>query len=340
MIRPYHWMALILPSYFVSGCGGADATDAIANACTGIALELLDSAVAPPANVAGLVRVTDCGGSPLGVRLSDHHFGLAEDDRALSGYEGSHSVTLAERQTTAKIIVLLDLSGSIVRAGLRDHMVDGAAKLVAQLPPDHQVAVFGFDGRPDLVRFSGFSDDRLKIGDALQAARTAEVVDDSTNLNGAVVSALRVLDNAVDGARSEHDVVHGALVLFTDGDDRAARVTWGTVDRELSDTEHSTFAIGVGPEVDESLLQELGRSDAVYASAASEIVRAFEQVGATLRAHAESTYVVSHCSPSRAGRHTLSIEVALENGRHGRVDIPFDASGFGGGCRPEDAPLR
>lgn len=339
MIRPYHWMALILPTYFVHGCGGAETADIGGLPCAGLNLELVDQAIAPPANVAGLVRVTDCGGEPIGVRLGEQHFTLSEDDRPLSTYEGSHEVTLAERQTQAKTIILLDLSGSIVRAGLRDHMIDGASKLVTQLPGRHEVAVFGFDGRPELVRFSGFSSDRVAIGAALELARHAEVVDDSTNLYGAVTGALRVLDNAVEGARTEHDIVHGALVLFTDGDDRAARVSWDTVDRNLDDTDHSTFAIGVGPEIDEVLLGRLGRSGAVYAGAASEIVTAFETVGLTLRAHAEATYVVSHCSPARAGVHTLTIEAHYQD-LNGRTEIDFVADGFGGGCRPEDTPLR
>ncbi|MEQ8274690.1 MAG: hypothetical protein RMA76_11900 [Deltaproteobacteria bacterium] len=339
MLRPYHWLALILPTYFLPACGGADTSEIGANACSGLNLALVDAAIAPPANVAGLVRVTDCAGDPIGVRLDQQHFTLSEDGRALSSYEGEHAVFLAERQTQAKTIILLDLSGSIVRAGLRDFMIDGAAKLVAQLPGRHEVAVFGFDGRPDLVRLSGFTSDRIAIGAALELARQAEVVDDSTNLYGAVVSALRVLDNAVDASRTEHDIVHGALVLFTDGDDRAARVAWGAVDRGLDDTPHSTFAIGVGPEIDETFLGELGRSGAVYAGAASEIVQAFKAVGNTLRAHAEATYVVSHCSPARAGTHTLTIEAEYQD-RYGQVQIDFSAEGFGGGCRPEDAPLR
>lgn len=338
MLRTHHWFMLILPLYGATyGCGGVEDVDSIAAPCEGLKVALVDAAVAPPANVAALVRVTDCQDEPLGVRLAEHHFELAENGRSLSSYEGQHMVKLAERQTSARTVIVLDLSGSIVAAGLRDLMIDGAAKLITKLPPNHQVAVFGFDGRPDLVRFGGFTSDRLAIGTSLEVARTANVVDDSTNLFGAIVNALRLLDNAVD-RDNDNVVTHGALVLFTDGDDRAARVSWGVVDRTLDDTDHSTFAIGVGPEIDENKLDALGRSGAVYAGAASEIVAAFEQVGQTLRAHAEATYVVSHCSPARAGRHELDIAVKIDN-RVGRTAIPFEADGFGGGCRPEDAPL-
>ena len=53
--------------------------DQDSKACSGLTLTQLDQAVAPPANVAALVRVTHCDGRPLEARIQPENFTLSED---------------------------------------------------------------------------------------------------------------------------------------------------------------------------------------------------------------------------------------------------------------------
>ena len=104
-------------------------------------------------------------------------------------------------------------------------MVEGTRRLIAQLGENRRIAIYGFDGRPDLIPYANFSDDPDVWEEALSRILDAELVDDSTNLNGAVVNALEILDTAVNAeVRNVTQVTHGTLVLFTDGTDRAGRV--------------------------------------------------------------------------------------------------------------------
>lgn len=319
---------------------GPEAERTVLPPCSGLEVEVLDTAVAPPAHVAALVRVTTCDGQALGQPLTAGDFSLLEDDRPISPYEAPRAITPAGRQTAERTAVLLDLSGSIVRSGIKGAMLDGARSLSASLAKEtHAVALYGFDGRPDLVPLQPFTHDAAALSQALDAAAGASIVDDSTNLHGAVLNALRVLDEEVRlDARDGETEAHGSVVVFTDGVDQAGRVDRAAMRRAIAETEHSLFAIGVGPEIDSARLSEIGVDGAVEAEP-SEIVSAFESVSEQIAGRAQSYYVVSYCSPARAGQRSLTVEVATKDQR-GHATIPYSAEGFGAGCAPENAPLR
>lgn len=330
--------ALCLLPFGLAACSTADTIEP--EVCTGLSIRVLDQAIAPPANVAALVRVGECDGRALPLRLDEGAFVLAEDGVPLSVHEATRQIIPAQRQQAQRTLLALDLSGSIVRAGYRPAMIEGARKLIDALDPHHAVAVFGFDGRPDLVPFAFFTDDRAALSAALDRAAEAPLVDDSTNLNGAIVSALTVLDRAVETEEKDRDqVAHGSFVVFTDGRDLARRVSADEVEDALDATEHSSFAIGVGADVDPSELTAIGRTQAAIAGGAEEIAGAFLEVAAALEDRAESDYVVSYCSPARAGQRTLEIRVQ-DGDRFASAELDFDADGFGAGCAPEATPLR
>lgn len=334
MIRP----VLLGTALSLVGCSTAETIEP--EVCSGLSIRVLDQAIAPPANVAALVRVGECDGKPLALRLDERAFVLSENSVPLSVHEATRQIIPAERQRAQRTLLALDLSGSIVRAGLRPSMIEGARSLIDALDPTHDIAVFGFDGRPDLLPFAFFTSDRAALASALDRAAEAPLVDDSTNLNGAIVSALTVLDRAVETEEKDRDqVAHGSFVVFTDGRDLAHRVSADEVDEALDETEHSSFAIGVGADVDPAELTAIGRTEAAIAGGAEEVAGAFLEVAAALEDRAESDYVVSYCSPARAGRRTLEIRVQ-DGDRSASAEIDFDADGFGAGCAPEATPLR
>jgi hypothetical protein len=321
-------------------CGEVPAPTPVEEPCSGLRVTLLEDAVSPPANVAALVRVTDCERRPLGVRLAEESFLISEDGELLSQFETSRKISPADRRTEAFTLIALDLSGSIVRTNLRAEMVNGVRSFVAALPAQHRIAIFGFDGRPDLIPFASFTEDRLELAAALDRVEATMLVDDSTNLNGAVVNALEVLDRAVEvEARDPYAVAQGSLVVFTDGRDLARRVEEDELDDVLDETEHATFSIGVGPGVDTEALAEIGRSGHFLAVDSAAVALAFDSVARDLNARAMQDYVVSYCSPARAGARTLRIDVK-HGGFLGSEEMSFDATGFGAGCSPEASPLR
>ncbi|MCC7385742.1 MAG: VWA domain-containing protein [Deltaproteobacteria bacterium] len=329
-----------LTSLLLAGaaCGPALPEGPVEEPCAGMRLEVIDQAVAPPANVAARVRVTSCEGEPLPARLDPTSFLLAEDERVLSEFEAQRLIKPLDRDTVQLAVVALDLSGSVVRSGLRDEMVAGARGLVDALAPKHKVAIFGFDGRPDLIPFTYFTQDPIELHSALDVLVEAPLVDDSTNLHGAVINAVALLDEAIRIEAEKDRVAQGSLVIFTDGSDRAGRQTMSEATEAVSDSEHAAFTIGVGAEIDPATLETLGPDGHVVAGDASQLVGAFERVAALVKARAETDYLVSYCSPARAGAHLLEVR-ATSGERAGDVTIAFEADGFGAGCAPESAPL-
>jgi hypothetical protein len=320
-------MRLVVASVFLLACE----TETIdpAEPCAGVRVEVLDSIAEPPANVAAMVRVADCSGQPLGVVLDDDAFELAEDGSVLSDFEATRDVRPAEREIQGRVLLALDLSGSITRQGLRSQMIEAARSIVDAADSDQQIAVFGFDGRPDLVPFTYFTPDRTEVEIALQTALAAPLVDDSTNLYGAIMSGLAVLDHAVRIEEADPSVVaHGSLVVFTDGSDHAGYVDADTVRATLDATDHSVFAVGIGPSIDPEALSAIGRTS-----------DAFDDVTRKIAARASADYVVSYCTPARAGRRELEIRVTHDQ-LFGRAFLSFDATGFGAGCSPEASPFK
>ena len=332
---------MVLSGVLIAACGEDEQVlDQGPEACSGLTLTQLDHAVAPPANVAALVRVTHCDGKPLETRIQPENFTLSEDGFSLSTYEALREIRPTRRDISEITAIVLDLSGSVHRSGLKEKMVEGTRRLIAQLGENRRIAIFGFDGRPDLIPYANFSDDPTVWENALSRILDAELVDDSTNLNGAVVNALEILDTAVNAEiRNVTQVTHGTLVLFTDGTDRAGRVRGYTARMAVQHSGHSTFTIGVGAEIDGPTLQELGNTGHMLVDDPEQIADAFEQLGRDVAARALQDYVVSYCSPSRSGVHELTITARMEE-QSGQTTIKFHSDNFGAGCDPTASLLR
>jgi uncharacterized protein YegL len=326
---------------FIAGCGSEELPEeTVSGPCSGLTLSQIDHAVAPPANVASLIRVTHCDGKPLQTRLAPENFSMSEDGQVLSAYEALREVRPTRREISEITVIVLDLSGSVHRSGLKQKMIEGTHRLIDQLGENRRIAIYGFDGRPDLIPYANFTDDREVLNEGMVRIQNADLVDDSTNLYGAVVNALEILDTAVQTEiRNVTQVTHGTLVLFTDGTDRAQRVRGYSARTAVKHSPHSTFTIGVGAEIDAAILAELGNTGHMLVDDPDKISDAFEQVGRDVSARSLQDYVVSYCSPARAGAHELTIRVNTEE-QVGQTTVKFYADNFGAGCDPSASLLR
>ena len=92
----------------------------------------------------------------------------------------------------------------------------------------------------------------------MQQLATFKPKDPSTNLNGAVVKALDELDNSL--GKATQPLKFGTLVVFTDGTDRANRVSADDMRQHVSEKPFDVFAIGLGAEIKEQQLRQIGKS--------------------------------------------------------------------------------
>lgn len=316
--------APILLCLLLAACGGSQ----------GLHLTLLDASVQKPSNVAVYFTVDTHDGEPVaGLDASSFH--IYEDGRLVSVHESKQTILNPEVAAAHYTLLLVDMSGSIVESDDVPTIVAAARQFADRVGKYQEVAVYAFDGRKELsgvIDFTGNAD-RLHRGiEKLDAFRSR---DPSTNLNGAVINALRVLDRQLGRARAP--LRFGTLVVFTDGSDRAARVSREELDAALNATEHEIYVIGVGAEIDEAELRAIGRSDAILSRRREDIAASFEQVAARIEAMSQRYYLLGYCSPARAGTHEVTIE-ASAGSLHGSLSYEFSAEGFRPDCDPTKTP--
>lgn len=310
------WCASV--AALVIGCGG------------GLQLTKVDAAYEKPSNVAVFFTVHTGDDDPVpGLEAND--FRIYEDGTLVSPDESKQTIVNQEVAAEHYTILLVDMSGSITESDQVDLIVDAAKDFNAQLESHQRVAVYAFDGSEEIHPIQPFTQSTAGVS----RLRGFRPKDPSTNLYGAIVQATHVLDETLGDADAA--LTFGTVVVFTDGTDRAARVTYDEMDDALDETGYDVFAIGVGNEIDEEILADVGRSGHVFVRDAAEVERAFEDIGEQILGYTQSYYLLSYCSPARAGVHEVTVE-AVAGEATGSLTYEFDAEGFGPRCNPDSPP--
>ncbi|HEY4186477.1 MAG TPA: VWA domain-containing protein [Polyangia bacterium] len=300
-------------------------------ACGGLNLQLVDASVRKPSNVAVYFTANTSSGEPV-ADLTQNDFHIYEDGKPVSTLESQQTILQQEIAAVHDTLLLVDMSGSVVGSGDMPALMSAAASFADRVGPYQKVAIYTFDGSPHInpvVAFGG------SVHAGVAALGHYHPRDPSTNLNGGVVEAVQVLARQMDSA--PQPLRFGTLVVFTDGTDRAHRVSDDEVKKTLDTAAFETFAIGVGAEVDQNELRAIGRSGTFASQNRADIARGFDDVADRIEAASRRYYLLSYCSPSRAGEHTVEIE-AVADGRRGRLSHHFDAGGFGPRCDPNQKP--
>jgi von Willebrand factor type A domain len=308
--------------------------------CAGLQLTTIKATQQRPSNVAVYFKVQDSGGQPLAGLTADR-FRIYEDDQLVSQYESKQTILNPEVAAVHYTLLLVDMSGSVTESGTGDSLVQAVGTFTDRVEQQQKVAIYAFDGSPDLYPIVPFTDQpgSAKAGVAQLASFKGK--DPSTNLNGAVVHALDELDAAL--GKASQPLRFGTLVVFTDGTDRANRVPASDMQQHIKDKPFDVFAIGLGAEIQPDQLASIGKSGTAMAADKNAIVKAFDEIGAKVDSRTKSYYLLSYCSPARAGKHQVRIEAFIksnpnDNEQAGSLKDDFDATGFAPGCDPNTPP--
>jgi uncharacterized protein YegL len=310
-----------------------------------------------PSKLSFLFRVDTCAGEPVpGLNAKD--FQLFENGRTLSEFESQRRIQEKGQRFELSSVVLLDMSGSILRTGEFAQLKSAAAKYIEAILPNgnagHTVSLMTFDGRAHVTRVVDFTNSSQVLLNGLNSLGTNECrvssdcagfsdrrtcagfrcVDDSTNLNGAIVETLDVIDARItEGNTNFRDA---ALVVFTDGTDQASRVTPATTLARAKASKTHIFTVGLGGEIDEISLRAVGRDGFFPVAKAAQLETAFEAVAQRVSGLANRYYLLEYCSPRRNGTHTLKVTATFSkpDGTNmvGGISREFDATGFASGC--------
>ncbi len=320
-MREPSWLWAIIGIWalsFGAGCGGG-----------GLTLTAIKSAQSKPSNVAVYFKVTTSGGEPIG-GLAASNFKIYEDGSLVSELESKQTILNPEVAASHYTLLLVDMSGSV--SGDQDSvnaLVDAANAFTDRVEKQQKVAVYAFDGSPQLHPISPFTTTGgAKVG--IAELKNFKPQDPSTNLNGAVVAGLDELNHGL--SQAEHPMRFGTLVVFTDGTDRANRVPRDDMLKAVHDSEHQIFAIGLGTEIKEGEIKDIGKSGTAMATDKTKVVQAFDAIGAKIEAATKSYYLLSYCSPSRAGKHEVRIKAIVEGDGSAPVTASADANASSSGA--------
>ena len=322
MRRLLHLSAALILLWVSSGC---------------LKLTLYNAAVMKPSQVALYFSVVDSGGKPA-PNLTADRFQIYEDGGLISPYESKQTILNPEVAAVHYTLLLVDLSGSITQSGALEQLKPAVQSFADRVSQLQKVAVYGFDGSKELYPLVSFSSGGGGVRGAADRLTGFKGRDPSTNLNGAVVEGLKVLDRAL--ANDSTPLKFGSLVVFTDGTDRARRVLPGDLDKALDEAEEektALYVIGVGKEINSSELRSIGRTHAFLSQDPAELAKAFDDIAARVEAYTKSFYLLSYCSPARAQEHDLSVKINTE-GKSGSLKYHFDAKGFGPNCDSNRMP--
>jgi uncharacterized protein YegL len=273
--------------------------------------------------------------------LAADQFALYENGTLISVAEAAKRVTPEDGDFIFSTLLLLDFSGSVVNESL-DGIKAAAISFIEQvLPPAAEgrtskvLAVGLFDGRANIEMLTEYLSNPDLLTEQVRALTEEYMVDPSTNLYGAAQSGLQNITAQVTQTRNDFPDVFaaGAMVLFTDGTDQAARVDEAdALDSVAARSEDvAVMTIGLGSEINQAVLERLGPDGFRAASELTDLATSFGEIAQFVSDEADSFYKLDYCSPKRAGEaNTLSI-VATQEALSGSLDVTFSAEQFVGG---------
>ncbi len=298
-----------------------------------VTVEPLATTSQRPSNVGAYVSVKD-GDTALS-ELEPSNFRVYENGQLVPSEQTQLTLLDPSLVAAHQVVLLVDMSGAKTPAA-RALAAKGALNFVQKVNPHEAVSVFAFDGGEGLVPIAALPRGAQAV--TMAALENFTPRDSSRNLNGAVVAGLAKLEQAL--SQSGKVVRVGMLVVYASGPDVAGRVERDKAHDMVWESPYDVLAIGVGEQAD--AVEDLGRRGLIRAQAADTLPIAFEEAGMRALEELQKHYLVSYCSPARAGTRRLRLEVSFTNKEgeehHGDFETEFSARGFGPGCNPQVTP--
>ena len=294
-------------------------------------VETVATSAQKPSNVAVYLSVAD-GDRPI-TNLDELDFKVYEDGQLLDHAQIQQRLLPRDRVAAHRTLLLVDMSGDMRDSFIRGHIARAVVAFVNALRKTQPVTVYAFDSGKTL-RFIGdypSSDEPVEEMKQLWEYKSQDV---SSNLNGAVVDALKQLDSRL--ASSGRSLRVGTLVVFVRGPDLAGRVAGHEMESAIEDSEHEVLAVAIEPyrpsfASDTIMAKDMRDLEATFTSAAKRVADTYNHY-----------YLIAYCSPARAGHRSVRIEAVTKNAEgeeiSGSAHAEFNADGFSAGCDSKSPP--
>jgi hypothetical protein len=308
-------------------------------------LDIYDESITLPGKVSVFFKAQTRDGKPI-AGLTTDNFTIYEKGRndlcfnKISSFESNASISLNSQLFGSATMLVLDLSGSVIQGSLVE-LKQAATSFIEQIMPEladpsYQMGIWWFDGQNELHRLSNFIAERavlLSIIDDLDPSMTS---DPSTDLYGAVIKSSDIARDIRTGLHSDLLIGTSSVVIFTDGTDQAARYSRTDAINAVkqADKSISFYSIGLGDEIDRSVLSAIGKTASIIANSKADLENKFIETSKLVYEEANSYYLFEYCSPKRDGSGVSDLAIQLNYvGQTGSALTQFNATGFTAGCQ-------
>ena len=243
--------------------------------------------------------------------------------------ESKITVQKSNNEVDNKILLLLDLSGSIIDGGCNtpgstcSQLIESSEEFLANVVNGgrFEVAIYYFNARRDIMPLSSqveFPTGNLTIlKNAIEQLKDDSFIsnylkgyDYSTNLYGAVIKAGEKICSWID-CSSDQNFETGSVVLFTDGRDEANIYTKKEMLKSLREN-IQYYTIGIGNADNRTLIDISGKAHHFEASA-DDVQSAFIQAYNDIL-YNSSFYRIDYCPSTQEGK--LRIKILFEDREH------------------------
>jgi hypothetical protein len=234
--------------------------------------------------------------------------------------------------------VLVDMSKSLKRED-RKSLADALRPFIARLRQREPVSLYAFDGaeKTHLVQDYAQQDTHAEADEkdtSMERLLSFSRKDSSTSLYSAVIDGAEQLSKSL--AAEGRPVENGTLVVVAMNPDSAGRVEEGKLRDFVDESPHHIFLITVGTAASSANLTFIGKTGGTRAGSAMTMGAPLNDVANAVDDELFRSYLVSYCSPGRAGQRELKLEVTSRDDQGklsvGSYSTVFNADGFGPGC--------
>jgi hypothetical protein len=306
---------------------------------SGVHVEPVSVKAAPPGRVVALVSVSDRGSAPED--LSPDNFEVREGDVALDPTSIQLRVQPFGQLAGHEAVVLVDGSRAFADAE-RAPLGAALSRLVDRLRFHQSVTLLAFDGSAELRFIARYPRNQMAapLGkDAgIERLLAYRPRDNSSSLYSAIVSGRKALDARL--AKDGPVAPLGSLVIVARGPDLAGRADEAAARSALEG--QRSFLLKVGTWSKDTSLDWVGDDGTRSAASLGTLGTPVDELARLVDEEFLRRYLVSYCSPARAGKRTVEWVVQLrdEDGttRKARAESELDATGFNASCRASPGP--
>jgi hypothetical protein len=294
-----------------------------------------------PGNVALFVAVSQHGAGVAG--LDKQAFKIYENGVPLDNQQIQLTLLPTASAASQRAAVLVDMSKMV---GAEDKKALSAAlrSFIVRLRQREAVSLYAFDGSAKVHLVADYTKDARAEPDEKDTSMDRLLAfsrrDSSSSLYTAVMDGAQKLSASLDA--EGRPIENGTLIVIALNPDLAGRVDDGKLREFIASSPHHYFLMTVGPWATSADVSFIGKNGSTRAASLNTMTTPLETVASAVDDDYFRNYLVSYCSPARAGKRQLRLEVATtdEQGHKsiGRYDTEFDATGFGPGCNSQALP--